>query len=339
MVEIPWARQAVNLFFKGRKYPTQSQCNHIAHSVSGTSDIRNVETPGSMSYTVICTGRHAGKQDLVVSFREREAYLDQCMGKLARVVHGDLVPEVSYYGEVDVDMDGVVEAKHICFVRHLARYGRQRITCCWAEADVLATTAHAVRYFARSWSKPQQTTAEARAETLGGVQRRLALLFESSLSFLGDSAASKLKRSLPTLFGQEYRQALTHGDLSRTNILVNEDTYEITGIVDWSLAAILPFGMELDCLFLTTGYMNRDGWHDYACRSRLHEAFWDEFWSASEVRNNVQREKIRDMAKQAAMIGAILRYAFQRNADGSPSEALVSDGALTWRYLRAWLAA
>jgi hypothetical protein len=100
-----------------------------------------------MSYTVICTGRHAGKQDLVVSFREPEAHLDQCMGKLARAVHGDLVPEVSYYGEVDgadppltiytmpylpgiscldalacqVEMDGVTEAKHICFVRHLAR--------------------------------------------------------------------------------------------------------------------------------------------------------------------------------------------------------------------------
>jgi hypothetical protein len=97
--------------------------------------------------------------------------------------------------------------------------------------------------------------------------------------------------------------------------------------------------MELDSLFLTTGYMNRGGWHDYACRSLLHEAFWDEFWSASEVRDNVRRDQVRDMAEQAAMIGAILRYAFQRNADGSPSEALVSDGALTWRYLRAWLAA
>ena len=147
MAEIPWAQQAVDLFFKRRKHRIQFQCDQIAHSISRASDVRNVETPGSMSYTVICTGRHTGKQDLVVSFREREAYLDQCMGKLARAVHGDLVPEVSYHGEVDgadpplsiytmpylrgiscldalscqVDMDGIEKAKHVCFVQHLAR--------------------------------------------------------------------------------------------------------------------------------------------------------------------------------------------------------------------------
>lgn len=130
---------------------------------------------------------------------------------------------------------------------------------------------------------------------------------------------------------------LTHGDLSRTNILVDEDTYNITGIVDWSLAAILPFGMDLDCLFLTAGYMSRDGWHDYSCRLQLHEAFWAEFWLASGVRDDARQDQVRDIAERAAKIGAILRYAFQRNTDGSPSEALVSGGALTWRYLQAWL--
>ncbi|GAB1314237.1 hypothetical protein MFIFM68171_04447 [Madurella fahalii] len=121
--------------------------------------------------------------------------------------------------------------------------------------------------------------------------------------------------------------------------LVEEDTFEITGIIDWSLAAVLPFGMELDSLFLTTGYMDRGGWHDYACRSRLHQVFWNEFWSNSGIGDDDGRwGKIRDMAEQAARIGAILRYAFQRNADGSLSESLVSDGALTLRYLQAWFA-
>ncbi len=39
------------------------------------------------------------------------------------------------------------------------------------------------------------------------------------------------------------------------------------------------------------------------------------------------------MAEPAARIGVVLRYAFQL------SEALVSDGALTWRYLQAWMMA
>lgn len=147
MAEISWAQQAVDRFFDARKRPTRSQCDQIARSVSGASDVRNVDTPGSMSYTVTCTGRLAGKQDLVVSFREPEASLDHDMVKLAQAVHGDRVPEISYHGMVDgadppltiytmpylqgiscldaltcqVEMDGVAEARHVCFIRDLAR--------------------------------------------------------------------------------------------------------------------------------------------------------------------------------------------------------------------------
>ncbi|KAF2685931.1 hypothetical protein K458DRAFT_430612 [Lentithecium fluviatile CBS 122367] len=216
-----------------------------------------------------------------------------------------------------VEMDEVTEAKHVCFVLHLARY------------------------FARCWSEPQYVTAKARAESLEGIQCRLTLLMGSPSRVLGTSqrsAVSELERSLPTLFAREYPQVLTNGDFSRPNILVGEDTCEITGIVDWSLAAIIPFGMELDRLFLMTGYMDRGGWHDYACRSRLHDIFWDEFWSASGVGDDVWRDKVHNMAERGARVGAILRYAVQRNADGSPSKTLASNSASTWRYLQAWLA-
>lgn len=195
-----------------------------------------------------------------------------------------------------------------------------------------------VRYFASCWSKPHNTTAEQRAEALAGIQRRFALLKEAQPPIPEASAVSDLVHSLPTLFGQEYPQVLTHGDLSRTNILLDEDTYEITGIIDWSLAAILPFGMDLDTLFLTTGYMDLEGWHDYGCHTRLREAFWSEFWSAAGISDHAQRGQIRDMAEQAAKISAVLRYAFRRNPDGSPSEALAPSGSSTWKYLKAWLA-
>ncbi|KAI3390254.1 hypothetical protein diail_10855 [Diaporthe ilicicola] len=334
-----WAQQAVKGFFQRRKYPTQFECNRIAQNVSGASNVHNVDTPGSMSYTVVCTGRRAGDgKDLVISFREPEAHLDKSMEEMAQAIHGDLVPATSRYGVIDgadppltiytmpylkgtsclnaldcqVEMDEASVARHVCFVRHLARY------------------------FARCWLKPQQVTAEARAEAMDGVQRRLVLL--SSSCILGASTVSELERSLPILFAQEYPQVLTHGDLSKTNILVHEDSYEITGVVDWSLAALLPFGLELDCLFLTTGYMDRGGWHDYACCPQLREAFWSEFWSASGIGDSMRRN-VRNIAEQAARIGAILRYAFRRNANGSPSEALVSEEASAWSYLRAWLAA
>ncbi|KAJ5803384.1 uncharacterized protein N7503_005834 [Penicillium pulvis] len=61
----------------------------------------------------------------------------------------------------------------------------------------------------------------------------------------------------------EHPTVLTNGNLSLTNVRVDEATYEITNIVDWSLAKVLPFGMDLDDLFLVTGYMGLWNWVNY----------------------------------------------------------------------------
>jgi hypothetical protein len=44
----------------------------------------------------------------------------------------------------------------------------------------------------------------------------------------------------------DYPVVLNHGDLIPSNILVNEDTWHITGLVDWAEAEFLPFGT---CLY------------------------------------------------------------------------------------------
>ena len=125
-------------------------------------------------------------------------------------------------------------------------------------------------------------------------------------------------------------QVLTHNDLSSTNILVDQETLEITGIVDWSLAKVLPFGMELFYLSLTTGYMDLDGWHDYTRRDKLHYAFWEEFSSACQEHgdDSMRWKEARDVAQLAAKLGAVLDHAFQRSADSSPSEEIATSEGL-----------
>ncbi len=142
---------------------------------------------------------------------------------------------------------------------------------------------------------------------------------------------------LPLLFSSTYPQVLTHCDFSKTNILVNPHTYEVTGIVDWSLARLQPFGLGLDCLFLMTGCMDLSGWHDYACQLRLREAFWAEFWTALgiEEADALHRKDIRATAEAAAKIGAVLRYAFDRNSDGSPSEVPTTSESML-KMLKSW---
>jgi hypothetical protein len=62
-------------------------------------------------------------------------------------------------------------------------------------------------------------------------------------------------------------------------------------------------------------------------------AFWDEFWAASEVEDGIRREEVRTMAESAAMLGAVLRYGFGRNSDGSASEKVTDKVS---GYLVAW---
>lgn len=196
------------------------------------------------------------------------------------------------------------------------------------------------RYFARAWSAPQQADPEALAQQEAAISSRLATLKATQPPVVPASTLAELEKALPLLYADHYPKVLTHGDLSLTNILVDPTTCAITGLVDWSLASVRPFGLELHCFFLMSGFMDMDGWHDYACRSRLVDAFWDAFWlalgSAAGADDVESRGRIRALAEAAAKIGAIMCYAFKRNGDGSPSEELSTSESMLGN-LKAWL--
>lgn len=111
---------------------------------------------------------------------------------------------------------------------------------------------------------------------------------------------------------------LAHCDLSETNILMDSDTGHITGLVDWSLATVMPFDFELDVLLLLTGFRDREGWHDYSCKSKLVLEFWETFWTSTKVAD-AEQARLLEIFTAAAKIGAILQFAFVRNENGSPS--------------------
>jgi hypothetical protein len=65
--------------------------------------------------------------------------------------------------------------------------------------------------------------------------------------------------------------------------------------------------MDLDILFLTTGFMTKDGWHDYACKPQLLHTFRGEFWAVSGIAGDERQTRIQGLAEAAGQIGAILR--------------------------------
>ncbi|KAJ5713832.1 uncharacterized protein N7483_011013 [Penicillium malachiteum] len=197
------------------------------------------------------------------------------------------------------------------------------------------------RYFALSWENPQpMKPKELLYIRQAGIRYQLRQFKELEVtpSILPTEMIDELIELLPQLFSTEYPSVLTNGNLSLANIRIDEETRQITSIVDWSLTKVLPFGMDLDILSLVTGYMGLTEWKDYNCKRVLVDCFWEEFFAClprTVLTRDVSLEDIRFLAEQAAKVGAILRYGFKRRADGSSDgEVSISDREIV--QLRAW---
>lgn len=145
-----WTSWAIDRFFADRRSPTRSECDELALSITGASTLRQVGTPGSLSYTVICKRSYGARDETyeaVVSFRQEESGLDKDTVALATTIHGQLVPQAALHGTMlgsdpvleiytmplipgvaclealscQTGMDAEEEAKHALFIKHLAR--------------------------------------------------------------------------------------------------------------------------------------------------------------------------------------------------------------------------
>ncbi|KAJ5725460.1 uncharacterized protein N7483_006817 [Penicillium malachiteum] len=333
MTELSWKEQEIDQFFERRQSTKQLECDEYAHKISGGS-IEAVGVPGSLSYTVLCTDCPREPRNLIVSLREVWSTLDTAITQLAKSIHGDFVPEASFHGEMPNSNPSllVYTMPYLQGITCLEAFGSKLEMKPEEKAKHLRFFKDLARYFARCWSSPQPVDFQVQNGTQEEIHRQLTKVKSTHFeSVLPDATILELQRSLPVLFQQTYPQVLTHNDISQTNILVNEETFEITGLVDWSLAKVLPFGMELGTLILATGYMGIGEWHTYTCRQRLIDAFWAEFWAQCQIVDPIRQQEVRSIAMQGAKIASVLHYAFKRNADGTSSEELnITDWALRW---------
>ncbi|CRG83349.1 hypothetical protein PISL3812_00700 [Talaromyces islandicus] len=76
MTRKTWAQLSIDYFFEAQTSPTQAECDEVARSLSNATGVRNVDVPGSLSYTVIGTGRPNQSQDLIISSREQQSTID-----------------------------------------------------------------------------------------------------------------------------------------------------------------------------------------------------------------------------------------------------------------------
>lgn len=118
-----------------------------------------------------------------------------------------------------------------------------------------------------------------------------------------EPALDEVREHLPTLVSGDFPLALTHSDLTELNILVDGDSGSITGVIDWTDAAVQPFGLTLYALEKFISSMGPHGWVYFDNAGALRDEFRRAFAENAGV-STLQMESIRI----ARMAGYFLRY-------------------------------
>jgi hypothetical protein len=105
---------------------------------------------------------------------------------------------------------------------------------------------------------PMEEKSDMLSRCTGRVGSNITSKLEKLSKELPDSLLrEKAKATLDRVQHMEdYPVVLNHGDLISSNILVHEDTWEITGLIDWAEAEYLPFGTCLYGLEHLLGYIS-----------------------------------------------------------------------------------
>lgn len=159
-------------------------------------------------------------------------------------------------------------------------------------------------FFALSWKAPQEVDLEYRENLRRSYTNELQLLLRHLPSRF-HQPAQKCLDSMEAIMSLP--MVLLHRDFSACNIMVDETTCHLTGVVDWAEAEIGPFGQEISSLQAFTGTLHlKTGWSRYEDYGALHDTFWSTF-----------RDEVGDLSaettetiKSACIMGLLLSHGF-----------------------------
>lgn len=116
---------------------------------------------------------------------------------------------------------------------------------------------------------------------------------------------------------------LVHQDFGTCNIMVDEETCRLTGVLDWAEAEMGPFGQNLCSLEHLMGALHlKSGWRRYEDYEHLQRTFWSTF--LEEVKK-LPAETLRTI-KMARNMGLLRSHGFtSRLANQSPAIPIQDD--------------
>ncbi|KAF3071484.1 hypothetical protein CFAM422_006527 [Trichoderma lentiforme] len=312
--------EAIAEFFT-KTSAARSTCDARARGLVGGSAIP-VEGQGNCSYSV-----YAGPGlEYVVQFRIKSLKLKTETTALARKIYGALAPEVSFEGEMGGDGEGkeplyVYVMRRMQGITHLDFISAHGFPENSPENFTRRKTfmVDIARFFAISWKNPQKVDSAYR-DQLGQTYTKELRLLLSALPNRFHVIIEHCIRSMDDVMGLP--MVLLHQDFSTCNIMVDEASCHLVGVIDWAEAEICPFGLNLDSLQSFTGKLHyRDDWSRHQDYADLQDTFWDVF--TQELGGLTEAEK--QAIKLARITGLLLSHGFTRRLANEPPAVPIRD--------------
>ncbi|KAL2433957.1 hypothetical protein ABEF95_013128 [Exophiala dermatitidis] len=319
----PYSLEADLIKFFQQTTATRSDCDAVAKELSG-GDLYPVEIQGVCSYTV-----YAGRQfEYVVQFRLKSLQLRMETARLAKELYGSLAPDVTFKGVIGTEEDGkeplfvylMTRVTGITYLHFLLMNGMP-----WHSPQAVewrrTLITDVARFFALAWKQPQPTEAAYRDQLRQKYLRELHMLLSALPERFHDIVRHCID-SIDAVFSLP--MVLLHQDFRQGNIIVDELTCNLSGVVDWADASICPFGLNLHHLEAITGKLHRKyGWVRFRDYDDLQTAFWYTF------REEVGALSQNTMAalSSARVMGFLLSDGFTGRLANQPEPMPIRDDA------------
>lgn len=175
------------------------------------------------------------------------------------------------------------------------------------------------RFFALAWNAPQEVDQAYRDSMAETFEKELQILLVS-LPDRFHSIIHTTLASLPSILSLP--MVLLHKDFGDCNIIVEEESCHLVGVIDWAEAEIGPFGTNLHSLQdLMSKLHLKNGWIRYEDYDALARSFWETF---SDQVGGLGEETIKAI-KAARVLGLLRSWGFTSRLANMPKPIPIKD--------------
>ncbi|KAK3298466.1 uncharacterized protein B0H64DRAFT_75799 [Chaetomium fimeti] len=303
---------------------TRGTCDGLAKDLVGGDQAVPVAVQGACSYTVYA-GQGLG---YVVQFRLKSLELKGETAALARRIFGTLAPEVSFRRQLGEDSEAAGQEPLLVYVMTRIR-GMSRLDFILAHGfpenspENMARRKNLIqdvaRFFAIAWKAPQaveQDYLDHMAETFEKELQILLVALPDRFHPIIRATLAALPSicSLPTV--------LLHKDFGDCNIMVEDETCRLVGVIDWAEAEIGPFGTNLHSLQdLMSKLHLKNGWIRYEDYDDLVGTFWK---TLSDEVGGLDKDTAKAI-RAARVLGLLRSWAFTSRLANEPVPVPIKD--------------